>query len=208
MSEAIAEESPSEARFTLRKLLGLVWGVGAILGAYRFGGSEDLYPLFFLGIPAAVLGYRLITWQRCGWLLTTSLLLFFAYGSLTTWVWPRMICPIDLPASAKNLKVRDNWGFAWDGGDTQVTFHAPVKDCRSVLKQLERKYYHEFDSPTLIEASNYRWNPAAAPWYYSHSAGVPGWFDPNRIQEGEYYPGPVLVWIDTKRGIFYMESYY
>lgn len=204
MSEAVSEESPSQARFTLRKLLAVVWVVGAFLGAYRFGGSGDLYPLFFMGIPTAVLGYRLITWQRCGWLLTTSLLLFFAYGSFTSWVWPRVICPIDLPASATNLKVRDKL-FLWIGADTQVKFHAPVKDCRAVLTQLEDRYHGEFGLPIAIEASDYRLNPAAAPWsFYPGRAGVPSWFNPNKIQEGEYYQGPVSVWIDTKRGIFYL----
>ncbi|PQO41662.1 hypothetical protein [Blastopirellula marina] len=212
MADAIVEEKQPEARFTLRKLFAWVWVVAALLGSvYRLDPFSPLL-LAFLGLPAAALGYLVISGQKHEHRLRYALILWVALAMLFGVVLPimfnRLSCPFELPPSATRLQASDRMnGFT--GADTQVTFHASVKDCYATLAKVERVYRVKFGPGLPIDHplpnSRFTFIPA---WGNSPRHQLT-WFNPNKIEEGEYFSnGLVQVWIDTKRGVFYMDAHF
>ncbi len=212
MTDAIVEKDKPETRFTLRKLFGLVWVVAALLGAgYRLDQYSPLL-LAFLGLPAAALATLVISGQKHDRSLRYALMLWVSlamvFGVVLPIMFNRLNCPFELPPSATRLQASDRMnGFT--GADTRVTFHASVEDCYATLAKVERVYHVKFEPGLPIDHplpnSRFTFVPA---WGNSPRHQLT-WFNPNKIEEGEYFSnGCVQVWIDTQRGIFYMDAFF
>ncbi|RCS46036.1 hypothetical protein DTL42_16235 [Bremerella cremea] len=211
MTDAIVENDRPGTRFTLRKLFALVWVVAALLGSvYRLDPYSPLL-LAFLGIPSAALGYLLISGQKHSGSLRYALLLWVSlamvFGVVLPSIFNRLSCPFELPPSASQLQASERMnGFT--GADTRVTFHASVEDCYATLAKVERVYRVKFGPGMPIDQSISNARFTFVPAWGNSPRHQQAWFNPNKIEEGEYFSdGYVQVWIDTKRGIFYMDAY-
>jgi hypothetical protein len=114
-------------------------------------------------------------------------------------------CPIPLPASARNIQYyrRIQFNFFIEF----VKFEAPVQDCLGHVKTVQddwRKTFDEHNFYPLGPSGPIKEPPMRC--YLAEEQGVT-WFDRETIQEG-ITVGSVgscapMIWIDTKRGIFY-----
>lgn len=206
-----AEEVPPGIGFTRRNFFGVVWVIAALLGSYFPESPYSPLLSVVLGVPAALLGYLLISDQRhervLRYLLIAWVFLAIVFGVVLPTVFNRLSCPFELPPSATRLQASDRMnGFT--GADTRVTFHASVTDCYATLAKVERIYRVRFGPGIPIEkpsaSSRFTFVP---PWGNSRRHQE-HWFNPNEIEEGEYFrSGFIQVWIDTKRGVFYMDAH-
>lgn len=194
--------APIPLQFTVTKVLAGIWVVGALLGTYSFCEPGNPFTCLLFGIPGAIVGYQLIARQSCGWNLNCGIVLILAYGSFSTFAWPWLNSPFPVTSSAWYLQVQ-NETFA---DETFMKFHASADKCRAYVDFLKSKCQRNFDPPIAFHSSEIRCDPMRGPWSTDFDIGnAPPWFDPQKIEDGEYYRGDSdFVWLDTNRGVFYM----
>ena len=113
-------------------------------------------------------------------------------------------CPIPLPGSARNIQFY-KW-HQWNLFVQFVRFEALPQDCLDHVDTVLDDWRKEFDVPiysaeplTVIEHPPMR-------VHFAEQFDVT-WFDPHNIQEGMSAggggSGVPMIWVDTRRGVFY-----
>jgi hypothetical protein len=201
-------ETRKSFRFSLRTLLGSVWVIAAMTA------QRDLITMIFVGVPVAIIGFVFIALDVSVRRRFSSLLASLACISLCClfifYAWPRIICPIELPRTARNVYVSKELALGWQSNPyTYVRFQAPVEDCiataEAVLSTAHDQFRSQQSPPEVINRSKGKvpTNP--------RFRGNKWWFNTDYIDNGSYYNGLYYsgqsygwIWIDTDRGIFYL----
>ncbi len=201
-------ETRKSFRFSLRTLLGSVWVIAAM------SVQRDLVAMIFVGVPLAIIGFMFVASdvsvrRRFSYLLA-SLGCFGLCCLFIFYAWPRIICPIELPRTARKVYVSKELALGWQSNpSTYVRFQAPVEDCIATAEAVMSTGHDQFRSqqspPEVINRSKGKvpTNP--------RFRGKKWWFNTDSIDSGSYYNGLYYsgssyawVWIDTDRGIFYL----
>lgn len=165
---------------------------------------RDILAILFVGVPIAWIGFSLISGRRSDKAKSGLLIAWSVGGMFSCYLWPYLICPIDLPPSAHNLYVSEQG--AWLAHHCEVRFDATVEDCIATADRVKVRFADEFDRE-LQEPFRIDRERGVVPPSDLVVSRRKWWLTTNSIRNGLYYPGggssEPEVWVDTDRGVFY-----
>lgn len=196
-------QAHSEALIKQRLDLAAFLVVGSAMAVFIAVFRPGVVAFLWIGPPIALIAFGLKT-RRLGRVKIGLLIAWSAIGIFFCYCLPYLICPLQLPSSARNLYVADE-GF-WLACHCEVRFNATVDDCIVTAQQVQRQFADEVGIPVRQPEKIDRAHGVLPP--HDHwGQRRRWWLDVDSIQNGLYYRGggswEPEMWIDTDRGIFY-----
>jgi hypothetical protein len=181
------------------------FSVGWVCVAVIVALQRDVLAVVLWGMPVAWIGVAVLSCRPQIFLLVPFLLFWALSGSFYCYVWPSIICPIELPPSASHL-------YATSGGlltyyHAEVRFCAPVDDCLAVAVREQQRSAAELGGlpipqPVQLDRAKGMW-----PQMVAYNTRRKWWLSFHSIQKGVWYPSSGSyrpnIWVDTDRGILY-----
>lgn len=185
-------------RLPVGTILSAMWVTGAIAVTCH----RDLIAAILVGIPIAFIALPFITLRPLHLLAIPVSLCLASVGAFYCYCWPYVICPIDLPPTARNLYATQDIVST----HAEVRFNANVDECLELAESLRRETLEaegEIAPGMAIDRIQ-----GVIPEGLELQDGRRWWFDIERIQRGVFYPGGgpwyPAIWVDTDRGLFYL----